>query len=52
MFERCPTYLFERRIILKVTSQLSRGFCGLAATFWVCLVADKSGGFVRLHEYK
>jgi hypothetical protein len=36
---------------LKVTSQLSRGFCGLAATFWVCLVADKSNGFVRLHEY-
>jgi hypothetical protein len=24
----------------------------LPLTFWVCLVADKSNGFVRLHEYK
>jgi hypothetical protein len=24
---------------------------GLPLTFWVCLVADKSNGFVRLHEY-
>jgi hypothetical protein len=24
---------------------------GLLPTFWVCLVADKSNEFVRLHEY-
>jgi hypothetical protein len=28
------------------------GEAGLTLTFWVCLVADKSVGFVRPHEYK
>jgi hypothetical protein len=38
--------VFAHRIFVSYTEP-----DGLALTCWVCLVADKSNGFVRLHEY-
>jgi hypothetical protein len=40
-------FLVFSRLFVVVVSYLR-----LLVTIWVCLVADKSEGFVRLHEYK
>ncbi|WKZ58796.1 MAG: hypothetical protein QY309_13065 [Cyclobacteriaceae bacterium] len=46
----CPGFNGTYTMLASVCSLIF--YRKLTPTFWVCLVADKSNGFVRLHEYK
>ena len=46
----CPGFNGTYTMLASVCSLIF--YRKLTPTIWVCLVADKSNGFVRLHEYK